>query len=123
MKLDDVGLHMAERRRETTRRIGRFLVKSVPGLLKSLASIGTAAMLWVGGGILLHGIEDLGFTTIPHAIHELSDSIGKTFGRADLIVTWLANAISASILGLIIGGIVVVVVRQFTKHPEELIVD
>ncbi len=123
VKLDDVGLHMAERRRQMTRRIGRFLVKSVPGLLKSLASIGTAAMLWVGGGILLHGIEDLGFTTIPHAIHELSDSIGKTFGRADLIVTWLANAISASILGLIIGGIVVVVVRQFTKHPEELIVD
>jgi uncharacterized protein len=123
VKLDDVGLHMAERRRETTRKIGRFLVKSVPGLLKSLASIGTAAMLWVGGGILLHGIGELGFTTLPHAIHDLSDSIGEAFGRADLIVTWIASAVGASILGLIIGGIIVVIVRQFTKHPEELIVD
>jgi len=123
VKLDDIGLHMAERRRPATRRIGRFLVKSVPGLLKSLASIGTAAMLWVGGGILLHGIEELGFTTIPHAIHDLSDSIGEAFGRIDLIVTWFANAIGASILGLLIGGVVVVIVRQFTKHPEELIID
>ena len=123
VKLDDVGLHMAERRRETTRRIGRFLVKSVPGLLKSLATIGTAAMLWVGGGILLHGFEDLGFTTVPHVVHDLSESIGESFGRMDLIVTWLANAVGASILGMIIGGVIVVIVRQFTRHPEELIVD
>jgi len=123
VKLDDVGLHMAERRRPTTRNIGKFLVRSVPGLLTSLASIGTAAMLWVGGGILLHGIEELGFTTIPHAIHDLADSIGESFGRIDLVVTWLANAIAASILGLIIGGIIVIIVRQLTKHPEELIVD
>jgi hypothetical protein len=123
VKLDDVGLHMAERRNPVSQRIGRFLVKSVPGLLKSLASIGTAAMLWVGGGILLHGIEEFGFTTIPHAIHDLSHSIGDAFGRMDLIVAWFANAIGASILGLVIGGIIVVVVRQFTKHPEELIVD
>jgi predicted DNA repair protein MutK len=123
VKLDDVGLHMAQRRRPTTRRIGKFLVKSVPGLLKSLASIGTAAMLWVGGGILLHGFEQLGFTSIPHAIHDLSDAIGESFGRMDLVVTWLANAIGASILGLLIGGIIVVIVRQFTKHPEELIID
>ena len=123
VKLDDVGLHMAERRNLTAQRVGRFLVKSVPGLLKTLASIGTAAMLWVGGGILLHGIEELGFTTIPHTIDDLADAIGESFGRMDLIVTWLANAIGASILGLLIGGIVVVVVRQFTKHPEEYIVD
>ena len=83
VKLDDIGLHMAERRRETTRRIGRFLVRSVPGLLKSLATIGTAAMLWVGGGILLHGIEDLGFTTMPHAVHDLAEEIARGFGRLD----------------------------------------
>ena len=123
VKLDDIGLHMAERRRETTRRIGRFLVRAVPRLLKSLATIGTAAMLWVGGGILLHGIEDLGFTTLPHLVHELAEEIARGFGRMDGVVSWLTGAIAASILGLIIGGIVVVVVRQFTKHPEELIVD
>jgi predicted DNA repair protein MutK len=98
-------------------------VKSVPGLLKSLASIGTAAMLWVGGGILLHGIEELGFTTLPHAVHEIAEQIARGFGRMDGVVSWLTSAIAASILGIIIGGIIVVIVRQFTKHPEELIVD
>jgi predicted DNA repair protein MutK len=114
---------MAERRRRTTRRIGRFLVKMVPGLLKSLATIGTAAMLWVGGGILLHGIEDLGFTTVPHAVHDLAEEIARGFGRMDGVVSWLTNAIAASILGMVIGGVIVVIVRQFTKHPEELIID
>jgi predicted DNA repair protein MutK len=123
VKLDDVGLHMAQRQRPTTQHIGKFLVRSVPGLLKSLATIGTAAMLWVGGGILLHGIEDLGFTTVPHAVHDLAEEIARGFGRMDGVVAWLTNAIAASILGMLIGGIVVVIVRQFTKHPEELIVD
>jgi predicted DNA repair protein MutK len=123
VKLDDIGLHMAERRRRTTRRIGRFLVKMVPGLLKSLATIGTAAMLWVGGGILLHGIEDLGFTTVPHAVHDLAEEIARGFGRMDGVVSWLTNAIAASILGMVIGGVIVVIIRQFTKHPEELIID
>jgi predicted DNA repair protein MutK len=80
-------------------------------------------MLWVGGGILLHGFEDLGFTTIPHAVHELAEEIARGFGRMDGVVAWLTNAIAASILGMLIGGIIVIVVRQFTKHPEELIVD
>jgi predicted DNA repair protein MutK len=123
VKLDDIGLHMAERTAQTTRRIGRFLVKSVPGLLKSLATIGTAAMLWVGGGILLHGIEDLGFKTMPHAIHELAEEIARGFGPLDGVASWLGNAVAASIFGLIVGGIVVVIVRQLTRHPEELIVD
>jgi predicted DNA repair protein MutK len=38
-------------------------------------------------------------------------------------VSWLANAIAASVLGMVIGGVVVIIVRQFTKHPEDLIVD
>jgi predicted DNA repair protein MutK len=41
----------------------------------------------------------------------------------DGVVSWLTNAIAASILGMVIGGVIVVIVRQFTKHPEELIID
>ena len=123
VKLDDIGLHMAERRAAATRAIGRFLVKMVPGLLKSLATIGTAAMLWVGGGILLHGIEQLGAETLPHAIHDLADEIARDFGYLDAVVGWFANAIAASVLGLLIGGVIVVIVRQFTSHPERFVVD
>jgi uncharacterized protein len=123
VKLDDIGLHMAERRAAATQAFGRGLVHVVPKLLKSLSGIGTAAMLWVGGGILLHGLEDLGFERLPHTIHEAADGIAHYFGPLEPIMAWLAGAIAASIAGLIIGGVIVIIVRQFTKHPEELIVD
>ena len=123
VKLDDIGLHMAQRRSSSTQAIGRFLVKSVPRLLRSLATIGTAAMLWVGGGILLHGIEELGFERLPHLIHNIADDLAHYFGPLKAIMNWLSKAIAASILGLIIGGIIVIIVRQFTSHPEKYVVD
>jgi predicted DNA repair protein MutK len=123
VKLDDIGLHMAERRNGGARAIGNGLVHIVPKLLTGLSGIGTAAMLWVGGGILLHGIEELGFTTLPHVVHETADSIAHYFGPLKPIMAWLSGAIAAAIIGILIGGIIVAVVRQLTRHPEELIVD
>jgi len=123
VKLDDIGLHLAERRSAAAQAVGRGLVHVVPRLLSSLSGIGTLAMLWVGGGILFHGLEKLGFERFPHAIHELAEDIAQSFGPLEAIMNWVSMAIAASILGLIIGGAIVVIVRQFTKHPEELIVD
>jgi predicted DNA repair protein MutK len=123
VKLDDIGLHLAERRPAVTRAIGRGLVEGVPKLLTALSAIGTAAMLWVGGGILLHGIEDLGFERFPHAVEDLAAAIAHQFGPLKPIMDWLSNAFAAAIVGLIIGVVLVVIVRQFTSHPEELIVD
>ena len=59
VKLDDIGLHLAERSNAAPRAVGNGLVHVVPKLLTALSGIGTAAMLWVGGGILLHGLEEL----------------------------------------------------------------
>jgi predicted DNA repair protein MutK len=123
VKLDDIGLHLAERRPAVTRAIGRGLVEGVPKLLTTLSAIGTAAMLWVGGGILLHGIEDLGFERFPPAVEDLAAAIAHQFGPLKPIMDWLSNAFAAAIVGLIIGVVLVVIVRQFTSHPEELIVD
>src|SRR6478609_3428715 len=70
VKLDDIGLHLAERRNRPARVFGNALVHLVPKLLSALSVIGTAAMLWVGGGILVHGREEIGVATvIPHTIH------------------------------------------------------
>ena len=77
VKLDDIGLHMAERRNAGAQAFGRGLVHVVPKLLTALSAIGTAAMLWVGGGILLHGMEELALRAIPHKVHELADGIGQ----------------------------------------------
>ena len=123
VKLDDIGLHMAQRKAAMTRAIGRWLVHVVPKLLTTLSGVGTAAMLWVGGGILLHGIEKLGFDTLPHVVSEAAVGLASYFGPLEPIMEWFALAIAASIVGILIGGMIVIIVRQLTKHPEELIVD
>jgi uncharacterized protein len=123
VKLDDIGLHLAEKPGAGTRALGRGMVRVVPALLSGLAGIGTAAMLWVGGGILVHGLEEMHiFTFIPETIHDLSHSASEALGGSGL-VAWLVNAIGGAIVGLVIGGIIVAIVRQLTKHPEKLIVD
>ena len=80
-------------------------------------------MLWVGGGILLHGLADLGFGGLPHAAEEIAHAIAARTGPLAPVVEWIANAIAAAIAGAIVGGIIVLIVRQFTKHPEKLVVD
>jgi predicted DNA repair protein MutK len=124
VKLDDIGLHLAERRNGAARAFGNGLVRVVPKMLASLAIIGTAAMLWVGGGILLHGLEEMHVAAaLPETIHHFAHEVAAAAGPLSAVVEWLVNALAASVVGLIIGGVIVAVVRQFTSHPEELIVD
>lgn len=124
VKLDDIGLHMAGRRRRGARAIGDALVRFVPKLLTALSGIGTGAMLWVGGGILLHGLEVLHlFEQLPHLVTELSHSAAEASGVFGPIVEWVIHAIASAIVGLVIGGVIVAIVRRFTKHPEQFVVD
>ena len=123
VKLDDIGLHMADRRNRATQAFGRGLVHIVPKLLSALSGIGTAAMLWVGGGILLHGMEVLGAPAIPHKVHDIAHHVGEATGALGPVAEWVANAVGAAIAGAVIGWVIAMIVRRFHKHPEELIVD
>jgi predicted DNA repair protein MutK len=89
-----------------------------------LSAIGTGAMLWVGGGIIVHGLEEMHILdVIPHTLHDWSVAAGHSAGGMAPVVEWLVVALGGAVAGLIVGGIIVVIVRQFTKHPEELVVD
>jgi predicted DNA repair protein MutK len=124
VKLDDIGLHLAERSSPVARNFGEMLVRVVPKMLSALSAIGTAAMLWVGGGIILHGLEELHFLeTVPHALHSWSAAAGQAVGALGPVVEWFVYALGSAVAGVIVGGIIVLVVRRFVKHPEELIVD
>jgi len=124
VKLDDIGLHLAERRGPALQGIGNALVRVVPALLRGLSVIGTAAMLWVGGGILLHGMDEMHLAgPLPEMVHHLGRVVGSYAGPLGGLVAWLVNALAGAVVGLIIGGIIVIIVRRFTKRPEELIVD
>jgi uncharacterized protein len=124
VKLDDIGLHMAQRSNPGTRAFGNALVHVVPKLLVALSAIGTAAMLWVGGGILLHGLEELHvLTPLPETIHHIAEAIAGGAGPLEAAVEWFIGALGAAIVGLAIGGAIVMVVRMLVRHPEKLITD
>ena len=60
---------------------------------------------------------------IPHTLHDLSVAVGHQAGALGGAVEWLITALGGAVAGLVVGGIIAAIVRQFTKHPEELIVD
>ena len=124
VKLDDIGLDLAKRRNSVAQAFGNGLVRVVPKLLTALSGIGTAAMLWVGGGIIVHGLEEMHLAEIiPHTLHDWAVAIGHRSGALGGAVEWLITALGGAVAGLVVGGIIAAIVRQFTKHPEELIVD
>jgi hypothetical protein len=92
VKMDDVGLHMAKRENGGARAIGRALVAGMPKLLSVLSIIGTAAMLWVGGQIIVHGV----------GLHP-AEWVGLHEGFA----AWVADAAISGLIGLAIGAVIV----------------
>jgi predicted DNA repair protein MutK len=75
-------------------------------------------MLWVGGGIILHGMEELHFEAIPHAIHDGAHSVAEAVGVMIPVVEWVANALAASIAGLIVGGVIVGAMHLRPKRAQ-----
>lgn len=100
VKMDDVGVHLAARR--GTAAIGRGLVKAMPWLLRFLSVLGTAAMIWVGGQIIVHGLH-----IVPHAIEEVGGGAGA--------LHWLADTAYSGVIGLAIGAAIAFVVGAVQK--------
>lgn len=113
VKMDDIGLHLAKRPR--TRRLGRALVSAMPVVLSVLASVGTVAMLWVGGGIVLHALEQLGLAGPAHAAHAVQHWVEQATGPLGGILGWLAYAVVSAVAGLVLGGAVAWAVHQVQK--------
>ncbi|MGE0284587.1 MAG: DUF808 domain-containing protein [Rhizobiaceae bacterium] len=102
VKLDDIGLHLAQKPR--TRRLGSALVKAMPLVLDGLSTIGTAAMLWVGGGIVLHALEGLGLPWPANLAHALQHAVEHAAGSLGGILGWLTYAVASALAGLVLGA-------------------
>ncbi len=108
VKLDDIGLHLARHGGSAMQALGRGLVTGTPVMLDVLAKVGTAAMLWVGGGILLHGAEQLGWPLLAEWQHGAAHHVEAALpGFAGAALGWLASAALAGVAGLIVGFVVV----------------
>jgi uncharacterized protein len=113
VKMDDIGLNLAQRGSATVQGLGRGLVAAMPPLLSGLAVVGTAAMLWVGGSIVVHGIEHFGFKTLPEFIHHTAEGAGHAVPFASGLIEWLVGSIGYGIIGVILGGVIVAVHHRF----------
>jgi len=94
-----------------TKAIGRGLVVGMPPFLRILAIVGTAAMLWVGGGILLHGLEEFGVTAPGHVVHDLAAWTAGLLPALSGAVSWIATAALSGVIGLVVGAITIPVVE------------
>ena len=119
VKMDDVGLRLAQRSSAGSQRLGRGLVTGMPVLLRWLSRIGTAAMLWVGGHILLVGADELGWHAPYEAVHHLEEAVHDT-GALSGVLEWLVNTAASALLGIIVGLAIALVVQRITagRQPQ-----
>ena len=117
VKMDDAGLVMAQSGRlRTTRALGRGLVKAMPHLMTVISMVGTAAMLWVGGSIVLHGLAGFGLGDLAHWMEHVAELAGHAVPAAPAAVEWLVNAALSGVFGLALG-LLLIPVATYVVSP------
>jgi predicted DNA repair protein MutK len=109
VKMDDIGLKLVESGKSES--LGRGLVRAMPVILNVLSKVGIIAMLWVGGHILLVGLDELGVHFLYDFVHHLEEDVHEATGALGGVLGWLTNTIASAILGTIVGAIVVTVLH------------
>ena len=127
VKMDDVGLRLTLRKSGFTQRIGHGMVAAMPKVLAVISVVGTAAMLWVGGHILLVSLDELGVSIgggvgdVLHApyglVHDWEEAVHHATGAAGGVLGWLVNTAVSALLGLVWGAVIVAVMHVLPFGP------
>ena len=107
VKMDDIGLKLHETRTGAVAAFGRGLVRGMPIVMSVLSTVGIAAMLWVGGHILLVGLDEIGFHALYDWVHHLEEDVHDALGGFGGVGGWLVNTAASALLGVVVGAIVV----------------
>ncbi|MGY1652107.1 DUF808 domain-containing protein [Geodermatophilus sp. SYSU D01119] len=118
VKMDDAGLRLSRSDSRGVAGFGRGLVKAMPRLLAALTVIGTVAMLWVGGHILLVGTDELGWHALYEVVHHWEEAAHEATGALGGVVGWLVNTLASAVVGLVVGAVVVLVL-SLTLHRRK----
>ena len=114
VKMDDIGLRLAQRSQPSSQRIGRLLVAGMPKLLSVLSLVGTAAMLWVGGHILLVGADELGWHWPYDLVHEVEHWVEDVPGIGG-VLAWIINTALSAAVGLAVGTTVIAAISRVER--------
>ncbi|MCE1179818.1 MAG: DUF808 domain-containing protein [Micrococcales bacterium] len=118
VKMDDIGMHLADTKSGVLAAVGRGLVKGMPKLLAVLSTVGVVAMLWVGGHILLVGADDLGWHWPYGLVHHAEEAVRHATGALGGVLGWLTNTAMSAVVGLIVGAIVVAVLHLIPRKDK-----
>lgn len=112
VKMDDVGLNLAQRGVAWVQAVGRTMVRGMPVLLSVISAVGVVAMLWVGGHILLAGTDDLGWHWLYGQVHDLEHEVEHAVDGIGGVLAWLVNTGLSFVIGLLVGAVVVAVMHM-----------
>jgi predicted DNA repair protein MutK len=116
VKMDDAGIALAAKKSTAVAAFGRGLVKAMPIVLATLATVGIAAMLWVGGHILLVGAEELGWAWPYDLVHHVEVAVHDATGALGGVLGWLTNTALSAVVGVVVGAVVVAVLHVVPKR-------
>jgi uncharacterized protein len=117
VKMDDIGLHMAGRKGRVTQAIGEGLVRGMPAVLNLLTQVGTVAMLWVGGGIIVHGLHEFGVDALPQ-VAEAARGWAGSVPVVGAATGWLAQATVSAAVGLALGGLIALAYHRLSAKAH-----
>ncbi|MCW5719105.1 MAG: DUF808 domain-containing protein [Bauldia sp.] len=113
VKADDIGVSLSRDDRSSgVRSLGRAIVKGMPAFLRGLSIVGTAAMIWVGGGIVVHGVEEFGWHLPADLIHDAAASVGDAVSGISGLAEWLVSAFFNLLVGLVLGFLLIPIVQH-----------
>lgn len=116
VKMDDIGLHLVKHRDSAfEKKLGAGLLHAMPRVLTLLSVVGTAAMLWVGGGIIIHGLHELGVHGPSDMAHAVQHAVEASTGALAGVLGWLSYAVASAIVGVVLGAIVAVILHGVQK--------
>ena len=117
VKMDDIGLRLAERPSAGSQRVGRGLVAAMPRLLAVISLVGTAAMLWVGGHILLVSGDELGWHAPYELVHHWEEAVHDAVAGIGALLAWLVNTVASAVIGIVVGALVLAVLHVLPFGP------
>ncbi|MBT2483954.1 MULTISPECIES: DUF808 domain-containing protein [unclassified Microbacterium] len=118
VKIDDIGLKMAKNPVQRVRHTGTRIVRSMPAVFRFISILGTVAMLWVGGHLVLVNLGEVGVHFGADILHSIEHFLEPLGGVIVWIGDTLFSAIAGLVFGLIIVGIVLGIGRMLGKKPN-----
>lgn len=113
VKMDDIGVALLKRHNGDSA-LGTALVKGMPIVLNIIGIIGTAAMLWVGGHIVVKGLSEFGAEQPYGFIHHVTESINNG------ALAWLADTGLSMLCGFILGAVIVTIIMAVKTTAERV---